>query len=89
LLHHKTDPRASGQSNERDEIENPKHDFLPNDAARPRMRKQLASTYSFKVAPFPITATTNTIKITGTFNNFYDNAGCNLTIEGVFMPRIF
>jgi hypothetical protein len=47
------------------------------------------STYKFTVTPFPITATTNTIKITGTFNNFYNNAGCNLTIEGVYMPRVF
>jgi hypothetical protein len=47
------------------------------------------STYRFTVTPFPITATTNTIKITGTFNNFYNNAGCNLTIEGVYMPRVF
>jgi hypothetical protein len=47
------------------------------------------STYRFTVTPFPITATTNTIKITGTFNNFFNNAGCNLTIEGVYMPRVF
>ena len=40
---------------------------------------------------FLVTATTNTqdywdFRI---LNNFYDNAGCNLTIEGAFMPRIF
>jgi hypothetical protein len=47
------------------------------------------STYRFTVTPSPVTSTTNTIKITGTFDNFFNNAGCNLTIEGVYMPRVF
>jgi hypothetical protein len=48
-----------------------------------------ASTYSFTVAPHPVTSTTGIVKITGTFNDYYGNAGCNLTIEGTYMPLLF
>ncbi len=48
-----------------------------------------ASTYNFAVTPHLVTLATGIVKITGTFNNFLGNVGCNVTIEGMYMPRTF
>ena len=48
-----------------------------------------ASTYSLTVTPYPVSLTTGLLKITGTFNDYYGNPGCNLTIEGTYQPLLF
>lgn len=46
-----------------------------------------AGTYSLMVNPATITASTQTVTITGTINNLSNILGCNLSFQGVYVLR--
>ena len=45
------------------------------------------STYTLNIAPAAIVATTPYVTITGTLTNFFDTAGCTVSIRGAFTVR--
>jgi hypothetical protein len=52
------------------------------------MFSQYTGTYNITLSPTIITASTPSVTIDGTINNFLNVPGCNVTFEGVYVERI-
>lgn len=47
-----------------------------------------SGTYSLTVSPNPVLSTTEVVNVTGTLNNYFNTAGCNVTFKAVYVKRI-